>query len=130
MKAIEKLTDQIFESGIPPEDTRFSKVLFHALIALYEKRKKTDLHPIEEGCKDSFFEISELIDQSHLQDSTSFRMIKRAEWFASVLIKDDGTFVTQEYRLAGPAEIIQTRIKNMTLELLRRNLLGIEQYFD
>jgi nicotinamide-nucleotide amidase len=40
--------------------------------------------------------------------------------------KADGSFVTKEYRLSGSAELIQTRVANLALELLRRVLLGIE----
>ena len=45
------------------------------------------------------------------------------------LYKADGSFVTKEYQLSGPSEIVRTRVKNMALELLRRDLLEIHQYF-
>lgn len=41
----------------------------------------------------------------------------------------DDTFTTKEYRLSGPPEIIQTRVKNIALELLRRVILDIDKYF-
>ncbi|MCP4401233.1 MAG: competence/damage-inducible protein A [bacterium] len=45
------------------------------------------------------------------------------------LYKEDGSFVIKEYQLSGPPEIVQTRVKNMALELLRRDLLGIHAHF-
>ena len=46
-----------------------------------------------------------------------------------VLYKKDGSFVTEEYQLSGPPDIVQTRVKNMALELLRRDILGIHHHF-
>ncbi len=40
---------------------------------------------------------------------------------------EDGRIVTKEYRVSGPPEIIQTRVSNITLEELRRGILGIEE---
>ena len=45
------------------------------------------------------------------------------------LYKKDGSFVIQEYQLSGPPEIVRTRVKNMALELLRRDILGIHHHF-
>ncbi len=42
----------------------------------------------------------------------------------------DGTVKTRTYLVSGPPEIIQTRVKNMALELLRRLLLSIDHHFD
>ncbi|PIE34347.1 competence/damage-inducible protein A [candidate division KSB3 bacterium] len=42
----------------------------------------------------------------------------------------DSTLTAREYLTSGPPNTIQTRVKNMALELLRRKLLGIEHEFD
>ncbi len=42
----------------------------------------------------------------------------------------DGTVITQEYWAAGPPDVIQTRVANMALELLRRVILKIEHRFS
>ncbi len=39
--------------------------------------------------------------------------------------KADGSFTTEEYRMAGSAELVQTRVTNIALELLRRTILEI-----
>ncbi|PID56622.1 competence/damage-inducible protein A [candidate division KSB3 bacterium] len=44
--------------------------------------------------------------------------------------KKDGSFVVQDYHLSGSPDIVRTRVKNMALELLRRDILGIHQHFS
>ncbi len=41
------------------------------------------------------------------------------------LSNSDGSLVTKEYRVAGSPEIIQTRVANIALDLLRRVILGL-----
>ena len=39
----------------------------------------------------------------------------------------DGEYITKEYHVSGPPDLIQTRVTNIALEMLRRTILGLEQ---
>jgi hypothetical protein len=38
-----------------------------------------------------------------------------------------GDYVTKDYYISGPPELVQTRVTNIALEMLRRTILGLEK---